>query len=87
MSKYTFCSAIDERLQTFWILEINHSDQGRVNPSSGFDAIKTTDDDLELHVVIFVFVLNLSYIGSDLNSLDSSFYKGSSNLSFGLAYV
>jgi hypothetical protein len=84
---FTFCSPVNERLQTLRILRINHPDKSGIDPPSGLDTIQTTDDDLELHVVILVFVLNLADIRRDLDTLNSLFYECCSDLCLRLADV
>jgi len=86
-AKNTFSSAIDQRLQALWIFHVNHSDQGSVNPAASLDAVKAADNDLELHVVVLIFILDLANEGSYFDTLDSLFHKGSSDFSFGLANI
>ena len=49
--------------------------------------VETADDDLKLHVVIFIFVLNLAHIWGDLNALDSFLHESCSNLCLGFSNV
>lgn len=83
----TFSSTVDQRLETLWVLRIHHSDQRCVDPATSFDAIQATDDNLELHVVVFVFILNLANKRCDLDAFHSLLYKGSGNLGLWLANI
>jgi hypothetical protein len=70
-----FCSSVNERLETLRILRINHPDKSGIDPPPGLDTIQTTYNDLELHVVILVLVLNLADIWRDLDTFDSLLYE------------
>lgn len=83
----TFSSTINQRLQAFRLLRFNHCDQGRVDPSASFNAVKATDDYLELHVVVFVLILDFAHIGRDLDAFHTFFNESSSNLSLWLTNI
>lgn len=83
----TFSPTIDKWLEALRILWVNHPDQGGVYPATSLNAIQTTDDDFELHVVVFILVLDFTDERSDLDALDPPFYKSGSNLSLWLADI
>ena len=83
----TFGSTVDQRFQALWVLWINHADQCGVDPAASLDTIETTNNNLELHVVILILILNFANVGRDFDSLDSLLDKSSGNLCFRLAYV
>lgn len=83
----TFSATINEWLETIGILVINHVDQGCIDPSTGLDAVQTTYDNLELHVEVFVEVLNSTVMGSNLDAFDPSLYESSCHLGFGLPNI
>ena len=58
----TFCSAVNQRLQALRILLIHHVHQGRIDPPSGGDGVKTSDDDSKLRVECLVVVLDLPMV-------------------------
>ncbi len=58
----TFCSAVNQWLHTFRILRIHEIYERCIDPTSCFYRIETADDEIELHVVVVVFVLNFSMI-------------------------
>ena len=58
----TFCASIDEGLQTLRLFWVYHVDEGCIDPATGFDGIEATDDKVELHVILFVLVLDLSEV-------------------------
>jgi hypothetical protein len=60
----TLCPTVNEGLQTVWVIFIHHSNKRGVDPPSCFNGIKTTDDDLKLHVVLFILVLNLAMVSA-----------------------
>ena len=84
---HTFSTTIDQWLQALGILHVNHADKSRINPSSGLDAVETADDNLELHIVILVFVLNLAHIWCNLDAFHSLLYESCSNFGLGLPNV
>jgi hypothetical protein len=85
--KNTFCTAINEWLETLWVIWVNHSHKSRVYPSSSLNTIETTDDYLELHVIVLIQVLDFSNIWSDFDAFNALFYKSSRHLCFRLPYV
>ena len=78
----TFSSAINQGLQAVLVLRVYHSNQGRIDPTPRFHAIKTTYNKLELHVVFFVLVLDLPIVRCDLNAFHPLLYKSSGNFGF-----
>lgn len=83
----TFSSTINQWLQTLWILRVDHPNKGGINPASGLDAVQPTDDNLKLHVIVFILILDLAHVRCDIDSLHPLLHKGSSNFSLGLANV
>ena len=61
-SDATFRSTVNEWLQTLGVFWVYHVDEGRVNPSPRLNRVKTTDDEVELHVVVLVLVLDLAKV-------------------------
>lgn len=59
---YTFGSTIDEWLQRLAIVLIHHVNQCGVDPSTRLYGVKTTDDDIELHIVRLVLLLDLAKV-------------------------
>jgi hypothetical protein len=86
-SRNTFSSAVNQRLQTLGVFHVNHSDQGGVNPAASLDAVKAANDDLELHIVVLILILDLADEGSNFDTLNSLFHKGSSDFGLGLADI
>ena len=82
-----FCSAVDQRFKGFGVVRIDHVDERGVYPAASFDTVKSADDETELHVVAFVFVLNLPVEGSYFDAFHASLDEGGGNLSFRLAYI
>lgn len=81
-SQPTFCSSIDQGFQTILVFGIHHTYQGCIDPSSCFDTIEATYHKLELNIVIFIFVLDLSVIWRNLHSFHSLFDESSRDLGF-----
>lgn len=61
----TFCTTINQRLETLWILWIYQVYESRINPSSSFHRIETANDQVKLHVVIVILVLDLSIVSEE----------------------
>ncbi len=77
----TFCAAINQGLQAFRVLCIDHPYKCGVDPASRFDRVESTNNYFELHVVVLAFVLYLANKRSYFDTLDSPFYKGGSDFS------
>lgn len=58
--KKTFSSAVNQWFQTLGFLRIYEIYEHSIDPTSCFYRIESADDDIELHVVLVIFVLNLS---------------------------
>lgn len=82
LASETLGAAIDQGLQAVGILIINHADQRGVYPSSRFNAVQTTDNDVELKIVILILVLNLATVWRDLDTFDATFDEAGSHLGF-----
>lgn len=72
MDRPTFSASIDQGLQALWHLWIDHVDKRRVDPPSGFYRIEPANDDIELHVIVFAFVLDLSVVSKLMMSFRRS---------------
>lgn len=83
----TFCSSINERLQTLHITRVDHAHKSSVDPAPCFNAIKSAYYHFKLHVVVFVLVLDFPIVRGNSNSLDSVLDKCSRNLSFRFSYI
>lgn len=87
MMAHTFSSAVNKWFQTVGIFHINHRDQCSVDPAPGFNAVQTTYDDFKLHIVVFIFVLDLSNVRCDGDSLHSLLHERSGNLGLGFSNI
>ena len=58
----TFCPAVNQWLHTLWILRIHEIYERCIDPTSRFYRIETADNEIELHVVVVIFILDLSVI-------------------------
>lgn len=83
----TFSSTVHKWLQTQWVIFIDHRDQCGIDPASSFDTVQAADNNVKLHVVVFILVLDLADIGCDFHSLHSLLHKSSRDFSFGLSDV
>jgi len=83
----TFSATVHKRLQTSLIIHVHHADKCCVDPSPGLDTVKSTDDNVKLHIVILVLVLDLADKGRDPNTLDALLHEPRSSLSFRFANV
>lgn len=75
MAFEAFGAAVDEGFEGLWVLEVDHVDERGVDPAARFDAIEAADDEFELHIIIFVFVLDLAVVRGDLDAGYSSFHE------------
>lgn len=85
--RHTFRSAINQWLQALWVFWIDHSNQCRVDPSASFNTVKPTHNHFELHVIILILVLNLSYVRRNFNTFDALLDEGCGDFGLWLAYV
>ena len=70
---HTFGSTINEGLQTLRVVRVNHVHKCGVDPSPRLYGVETTDDEVELHVVVLVLVLDLAKVtGHGLSILKCS---------------
>lgn len=77
----TLCATVYERFQALWIFWVNHPHSQRIDPPTSFNAVQAANNDFELHVVFLIFVLDLPYKWSDLDTFHTLLDKGCSNLS------
>ncbi len=61
--------------------------KSRVHPSSRFNVVKTSNDDLELGVETHVEILNFGRVGVDFHSRTSFHYKLGGNFCLELANI
>lgn len=78
----TFGAAIDQRLQAVGVLIIHHADQRGIDPSSRLNAVETTDNDVELKIIILVLVLDLATVWRDLDTFYATLDEAASHLGF-----
>lgn len=71
-SSLTFCAAVNERFQTLWVLRINQVYERRVDPPTRLHRVEATNHEIELHVIVVVFVLNLSKVAASYMQRESS---------------
>jgi len=83
----TFSTAINKWLQAFDVVIVYHSDQRRVYPSSGLNTVKSTDNNVELHVIVLIFILDLAYKRRDLDTPHSLLDEPCCCFGFGLTHV
>jgi len=83
----TLSATINERLQASLIIHVHHAHKSRINPPPSFYAVKATDDNVELHVVVLVLVLDLANKGRDFDTFDTLLDELCSGFSFRLADV
>ena len=84
---HAFGSSINQRLQTLRILIIDQIYQSRVDPSPSFNTVQTTNNNIELHIKLFVLILDLAVVWCDLDSFDSFLDKSGCNFGFRLSNV
>ena len=77
-----FSAAVDQGLQRVGVFIIHHADQCSVYPSPRFDAVETADNDVELEVVVLIFVLDLAAVWRNLDSFDATLNEACGHLSF-----
>ena len=61
----TFCAAVYERFQALRILLIYHVNKCGIDPPPCFNRVKTADDEVELHVVCLILVLDLPKVAGE----------------------
>ena len=87
MALETFGAAVDERFEGLRVVHVHHVHECGVDPASGFDAVETTYYQFELHVVFFVFVLNLTVVRGDLDARYTSFNECCCTFGFRFAHI
>ena len=83
----TFRAAIHERLHAPDILHIHHTAQLVVDPPARLDAVKPAHNNVELHVIIIVLVLDLAAIRGDGHAAHSLLHEASCDLGFRLTNI
>ena len=63
----TFSATVNQWFETLWILRVDEIDECGVDPSTGFNRVQTADDNVELHVIVVILVLNLAKVSSKPN--------------------
>lgn len=72
LESLTFSSTVYQRLQALRVLRIHEIHERRVDPSSRLNRVQAADDKVELHVVIVVFVLDLSIETAEISTTDAT---------------
>lgn len=62
METRTFRPTIYQWFQTFRFFGVDEVDEGSVHPSTRFDGVQTAYDEVELHVIVIVLILDLAEI-------------------------
>lgn len=83
----TFGAPVHERLHAPDVLHVHHTTQLVVDPPACLDAVKPANNNVKLHIIIVVLVLNLAAIGCDGDAANSLFHEASCDLGFGLSDV
>jgi len=83
----TFSAAIHKRLQTSLVIHIHHAHKCRIDPPPGFDTVESTDDNVELHVVVLILVLDLANKRCDFDTFDTLLNEPRRGFGFRLANV
>lgn len=65
----------------------NHVYEHLVDPAASLNAVKATNDELELSVVVFVLVLDLTAVWGDPHTRTSLLDKFGSNFGFEFAHI
>ena len=65
----------------------DHVYEHLVDPAASLDAVEATNDELELTVIVFVLVLDLTAIRGDSHARTSLFDKFGSYFRLGFAYI
>jgi hypothetical protein len=58
----TLSATVDQGFQALWVLRVDKVDERGVHPSPRLDRVEPANDEVELHVVIVAFVLDLPKI-------------------------
>ena len=59
---HTLGTTVNQWLKTLRVLWIHHVHKCRVDPPTSFYGIETADDEVELHVVVIVLVLDFAVV-------------------------
>jgi len=84
---HTLSATVNQRLQASLIIHVHHAHKCRIDPPPGFDAVKSTDDNVKLHVIVLILVLDLANERRDFDTFDTLLDELCSGLSFRLANV
>lgn len=82
-----FRTTVNQRLQSVCIVVIYHANERSVDPAPRFDAVEAAYDHAELHIVIFILVLDLAAEGCYFNAANAFLYELSGHFSFGSANI
>lgn len=83
----TFCPTVDQWLERVLIFHIYHIYESRIDPSSCFDAVKTANNELKLHIEILVELLYSAIVRCDLYPLDSALDEFGGDFCLELPYI
>jgi len=64
----TFSAPIDKRLEGLRVLRVNHVNECRIDPPASFNGVQPANDEIKLHVVVLIFVLNLAKVSERAQS-------------------
>ena len=84
---YTFRASVDQWLETLHVVMVNYAHERSVDPTPRLDTVQTTNYQFELHIVVLVFILDFSIIGSNLHAFDPLLNKSSCHFRFRLSYI
>lgn len=82
LASETLGATIDQGLEAVWVFLIHHADQSGIYPSSRLNAVETTDNDVELEVVVLILVLDLATVWRDLDTFHATFDEACSHFGF-----
>lgn len=60
--KLTLRTTVNERFETLWNVRVDEIDERRAHPPSSIHRVESTDDNVELHVIVVVLVLNFAIV-------------------------
>lgn len=86
MAFEAFGATIDEWFEGFRGVG-DHGDKSGVDPAACFDGVEAADDNGELHVEVFIEVLDFAVVRCDVDGGDAFGDEGGGDVGFGLPYV
>lgn len=61
-------AAVDERLEAVGVVAVDEVDEGGADPPARVDRVEAADDEVELHVVVVVLVLDLAVVAAGMRA-------------------